>query len=46
MTFQASDHKERNFLNLNDNKEVHIYSTYTKEGAWLKHFSLLNSICT
>jgi len=46
MTFQASDHKERKFLDLNNDKEVHIHSTYTKGRAWLKYFGLSNSICT
>ena len=46
MTFQASDHKERKFLDLNDDKGVYIHLTYTKERAWLKHFGLSNSICT
>ena len=46
MTFQASDHKERKFLDLNDDKGVYIHLTYTKERAWLKYFGLSNSICT
>jgi len=33
ITFQASDYKERKFLDLNDDKEVYIHSTYTKERA-------------
>ena len=33
MTFQVSDCKGRNFLDLNDDKEVYICLTYVKEGA-------------
>lgn len=46
MMFQASNYKERNFLNLKDNKEEDICPTYTKEKAWLKHFGLSNSLYT
>ena len=45
ITFQASDYKGRNFLDLNDDKKVYICSTYTKRGAQLKNFGLSNSIC-
>lgn len=39
MMFQASEYKGRNFLKLLDD-EGHLTSpTYTKGGAWLKHFS-------
>ena len=44
MTFQASDYKERNFLDLNNNNNQPIYLTYSKSSAWLKHFGLLNLI--
>jgi len=43
--FQASDYKERNFLNLNNEKEEHIHSIYLKEGTWPKYYSLSNSLC-
>ena len=46
MTFQASEYKGRNFLNLNNDDNQPICPTYSKDGAWLKHFSLLNSMCT
>ena len=36
----------RNFLNLNNDDNQPICPTYSKDGAWLKHFSLLNSMCT
>jgi len=46
MYFQASGYKGRNFLELNDNDHWPIHLTYSKGGAWLKHFSLSNSMCT
>ena len=46
MTFQTSDFKDKQFLNLLDNKLYPIESLYTKGGLWLKHFSHLNSLCT
>jgi len=45
MIFQAFDYKGRNFLDLNNDKGEHIRPTYTKGGAWLKHFGLSNSLC-
>lgn len=45
ITFQAMDHKERNFLYLNNDKEQHIWLNYSKKKVWLKYFGLLNSIC-
>jgi len=42
MYFQASNFKGRNFLNLNNSKP--IQPSYSKEGAWLKYFSLSNSL--
>ena len=45
MYFQASEYKRRNFLKLNNNDHQPIHSTYSKGCAWLKHFSLSNSIC-
>ena len=46
MTFQASNYKGRNILDLNNNKEQDICPTSTKGEAWLKHFGFSNSICT
>ena len=40
MYFQASEYKGRNFLELNDNDHQPICPTYSKGGAWLKHFGL------
>ena len=45
MYFQALEYKERNFLELNNNDYQPIHPTYSKGSAWLKHFSLLNSMC-
>jgi len=42
MYFQASNYKGRNFLNLNKNNNNSIYSTYSKDGVWLKNFSYSN----
>ena len=44
LSFQAFDHKGRNFLDLKNDKEQYICLTYTKEGTWPKHFGLSNSI--
>ena len=45
MTFQASDSKENQFLNLlNDNFNI-IEPFYTKEGLWLQLFGHSNSLC-
>ena len=46
MYFQASDYRGKNFLDLNDNDDKPIQPSYSKGGAWLKHFSLSNSLCT
>ena len=46
MYFQASDLKERNFLDLNDNNNKPIQPFYFKGGLWLKHFSMSNSLYT
>ena len=46
MYFQASDHKGKNFLNLNNDNSYSICPSYSKGGAWLKHFSHSNSLCT
>jgi len=46
MHFQVSNYKRRNFLNLNDNDNNFICPTYLKDRAWLKCFSLSNSLYT
>jgi len=43
MMFQASDEKERNFLELLDNN-INIEPMYSKEGSWLKYFGHSNSL--
>jgi len=45
MTFQASDLKEKQFLDLlNENNNI-IEPFYTKGGSWLKIFGHSNSLC-
>ena len=45
MTFQASDLKGDQFLNLLDNNNNIIEPSYVKGESWLKNFSYLNSLC-
>ena len=45
MYFQASKYKRRNFLELNNDNNQPICLTYSKDGAWLKHFGLSNLMC-
>jgi len=45
MYFQASEYKEREFLKINNNDNIPICLIYTKDRAWLKYFSSLNSLC-
>ena len=45
MTFQASDGKERNFLDLVDNDYGDIELSYTKGGPWLQTFGYSNLLC-
>jgi len=45
MYFQASDYKGKNFLDLNNDDGNHICPSYSKGEAWLKHFSLSNTLC-
>jgi len=50
MTFQASDDKKRNFLdllnnNLNTIELTTIELTYLKGGSWLKYFGHSNLLC-
>ena len=44
ITFQASDNKERHFLDLLDNNLNIIEPTYSKGGSWLKYFGHSNSL--
>ena len=45
MSFQASDGKERHFLDLLDNNFNVTIPSYIKEGLWLQSFEHLNSLC-
>ena len=45
MTFQASDLKEKQFLDLLNNNDNIIELSYIKGGSWLKIFSYSNSLC-
>ena len=45
MTFQASDFKGKQFLDLLDGDDNIIEPLYIKGGAWLKYFGHLNSLC-
>ena len=42
MTFQASDGKERHFLDLVNDNFKNIKPSYTKEGPWLQTFGYSN----
>ena len=45
ITFQASDLKEKQFLNLLDDNNNIIEPSYAKGGSWLKVFGHSNSLC-
>jgi len=45
MTFQVSDRKERNFLNLVDDNYKDIELSYIKDGTWLQIFGHSNLVC-
>ena len=45
MTFQASDGKGSNFLNLTDNNYEEIEPSYIKGGSWLQAFRHSNLLC-
>jgi len=45
MVFQASEFKERKFLELNNNDHSLICPTYFKDKAWLKYFGSSNLSC-
>ena len=46
MIFQASDLKEKQFLDLLNNNDNIIELSYVKRGSWLKVFGHSNSLCT
>jgi len=45
MTFQASNLKGKQFLDLLDDKNNIIEPSYSKGGSWLKAIGHLNSLC-
>ena len=45
MTFQASDLKRCQFLNLHNNDNNLLELLYIKESTWLKYFKHSNSLC-
>ena len=45
MTFQASDLKGKQFLDLLDGDDNIIEPSYVKGGSWLKSFGHSNSLC-
>ena len=46
MTFQVSDGKGRNFLDLVDNNNDIIEPSYIEGGPWLQAFGSSNLLCT
>ena len=46
MTFQVSDLKGHQFLNLCDGDNNLLEPSYVKGGTWLKYFGHSNSLCT
>ena len=46
MIFQASDAKEKQFLDLLNSDDSIIKLSYIKGSLWLRHFSHSNSLCT
>ena len=45
MTFQASDQKRRNFLDLVNSNNKILELTYSKDGAWLQYIGHSNMLC-
>ena len=45
ITFQASDYKGNNFLDLNYNNNLPTRLIYSKRDTWLKHFGHSNILC-
>ena len=45
MTFQASDQKGRNFLDLVDSDNKTLEPTYSKGGVWLQYVGHSNTLC-
>jgi len=46
MSFQVSDLKERNFLELLDDDSNPLELSAIKGSSWLQYFSHFNSLCT
>ena len=46
MTFQVSEYKRKNFLDLNNDDNQPICPMYSKSSIWLKHVGYSNSIYT
>ena len=46
MTFQASDFKSNNFLDLVDSDNNLLNLSYIKSGLWLQYIGLSNFLCT
>jgi len=45
MTFQASDLKDRHFLELVNSDNNILEPSYSKGGTWLKYFGHSNTLC-
>lgn len=45
MEFQASDYKEKSFLNLLDSDSNPLTPSNIKSGLWLQHFGHSNLLC-
>ena len=45
MTFQASEHKGKHLIDLNNNNNLPTEPTYTKGGIWLNIFEHSNTLC-
>jgi len=46
MTFQASDLKVNNFLDLVGSDDNILEPIYSKDGTWLQYFGHSNTLCT
>ena len=46
ITFQASNVKGSNFLDLCNNEDCSIKPSYSKESLWIRYFGHSNSLCT
>jgi len=45
MTFQVSDLKERNFMDLVNSDNNVLEPIYSKDGTWLQYFGHSNMLC-